>query len=126
MGTGSCGAQGRTNDLLGRRVRWLLWGVPALLLAVGGVWDVARPWLWVPALAVGGIACLANAARCGRLHCFLTGPLFLLGAVATVLDALGTVTVDSRWILGGVLGGLAIGYGLEWVRGKYAGDTGCA
>ena len=24
-----------------------------------------------------GVACVANAARCGRTHCYLTGPFFL-------------------------------------------------
>ncbi len=32
-----------------------------------------------------GIACLANAARCGRVHCYITGPLFLLAAAYVVL-----------------------------------------
>jgi hypothetical protein len=76
-------------------------------------------WLWVPALVVAGSACLANASRCGRLHCFITGPLFLLAAVATLTDAASVIAIDWRWIVVMVIGGLAIGYGFEWLRGKY-------
>ena len=35
----------------------------------------ARGSVWVPSLGVAGAACFANAARCGRRHCFVTGPL---------------------------------------------------
>jgi len=31
-----------------------------------------------------GGACLVNAVRCGRLHCYVTGPFFLLGAIGLV------------------------------------------
>ena len=34
------------------------------------------------ACVVMGLACLVNAARCHRLHCYITGPYFLLLAVA--------------------------------------------
>jgi hypothetical protein len=107
------------NDLLGRRLRWLVWGLPSVLFVAGIAWDSARVWLWVPALVVAGSACLANASRCGRLHCFITGPLFLLAAVATLTDAASVIAIDWRWIVVMVIGGLAIGYGFEWLRGKY-------
>jgi hypothetical protein len=44
-----------------------------------------RGWVWIPAFLVMGIGCLANAAGCGRVHCYFTGPLFLLAAVYVVL-----------------------------------------
>mgnify|MGYP001576176147 CR=1 FL=1 len=96
MGTPKCERGSKADDLVASRVGWLLWGIPAVLLTVGSVWAVSRAWLWIPAFAVAGAACLANAARCGRLHCFLTGPLFLLGALATLLDGLGVVAIDWR------------------------------
>jgi hypothetical protein len=67
-----------------------------------------------------GIACLINARRCGRLHCFVTGPLFLAGAVATVLDAFEITNLGGWLIAGIVIIGTVVGYGLEWKYGTYA------
>lgn len=113
----------RTNDLVASRLGWFVWGGPTVLFAVGVAWDGARAWLWVPSFVVAGAACLANASRCGRLHCFVTGPLFLVAAIATLLDAAGIVAVDWRWVLVTVIGGTALGYGIEWLRGKYVGGA---
>jgi len=54
----------------------------------------------------------------------VTGPLFLLGAVTTLLTASGVLVIDWLWILAAVIGGTAAGYGLEWLRGKYVGAEG--
>jgi hypothetical protein len=109
--------------MVGSRLGWVVWGVPLVLFVVGTAWEPARAWLWVPSLVVAGTACLANASRCGRLHCFLTGPLFLLGAIATLVDAAGVIAIDWRWIFVTVIGGTAVGYGIEWLRGKYLGEV---
>lgn len=69
-----------------------------------------------------GVACLVNARCCGRLHCFVTGPLFQIASVATALDAFAIVHVGCKLIfLGTGVGTLA--YSLEWLRGKYVGTT---
>lgn len=86
---------------------------------VGIFWSQARVWLWVPALLVGGTACLVNAARCGRLHCYFTGPLYLLAALATVLYGFHVLPFHWCWILAAVVSGIALAYLLEGVRGKY-------
>ncbi len=109
------------HDMVCTRVGWLVWCLPAVLFVIGATWTSARPFLWIPSLAVAGSACLVNASRCGRLHCFLTGPLFLLGAIATLLDASRFVAIDWHWILAGVTLGAGLGYGLEWLRGTYVG-----
>lgn len=119
----SCGPD---NDLVrGRRSFLILWGVPLALVALGLGWVDARAWLWVPALTIAGLACLANATRCGRLHCFLTGPLFLLGAAATLASRLGIITLASGWILAAMIVGTALGYAAEWIRGAYVGAPQC-
>lgn len=111
----------RGTDLVGSRIGWLVWGLPAAFFVVGVPWEGARAWLWIPSLAIGGSACVVNASRCGRLHCYVNGPAFLLAALATWLMAAGVVAIDWRWILGAVVAGVGSGYGLEWLRGKYAG-----
>ena len=70
-------------------------------------------------LRLAGVACVVNAARCGRVHCYITGPLYLLAAVATLLAGMGFVPLRSSWIGGAVVGGTILAYVPEWVRGKY-------
>ena len=38
-----------------------------------------------------GIGCLVNARRCGRLHCYFTGPVFVLAAIYVSLAAANLV-----------------------------------
>ena len=109
----------RKGDLVESRLAWLVWFLPSALVLAGVFWGSARAFLWIPSLVVMGGACLANAARCRRLHCHLTGPLFLLGAGATLLDALGVVRIDWPWILGALVAGTLLAFALEWARGKY-------
>ncbi len=109
----SCGERDRApRDLVRSRAAWLLWLLPAALVVVGLVRVEARTALWVPAFGVMGVACLLNARRCGRLHCHITGPLFLLAAIATVIDG-------SAWIAIATGAGTALAFGLERIRGLY-------
>ncbi|ERV77539.1 hypothetical protein Q058_03425 [Pseudomonas aeruginosa BL04] len=65
----------------------LLWFIPAIVASAALLAaDAYMGLLLVAALAfaVMGAACAVNAARCGRLHCFVTGPYFLLLALAAV------------------------------------------
>src|SRR3989442_15948432 len=41
--------------------------------------------IWTLAFTVMGIACVVNAVRCGRVHCYFTGPFLLLLAAASLL-----------------------------------------
>ncbi len=109
-------------DLVRSRTGWVVWGIPGALFLVGIAWDLARAWLWVPSLTIAGLACVANAFRCGRLHCFVTGPVLLLGALATLASAAGMVAIDWRAVLAAVAAGMAVGHGLEWAAGPYAGS----
>jgi hypothetical protein len=108
------------RDLIPTRIVVAVWYLPTLLVLAGLFAPGARAWLWIPSFAVMGIACLINARRCGRLHCFVTGPLFLAGAVATVLDAFEITNLGGRLIAGIVIIGTVVGYGLEWKYGTYA------
>lgn len=62
----------------------ILWGLPALVAGgalVAASWNKGLLWLAGAAFAVMGLACLINAARCRRLHCFITGPYYFLLAL---------------------------------------------
>ena len=68
----------------------LLWGIPiAVLFAVnfteGLVPLAARILVTSAMMAWMGAACVINAYRCRRLHCFIAGPALLLGAAGVLL-----------------------------------------
>ena len=108
------------KDLVCSNKSWALWGIPTALLVIGGfVSPFPRMLLWTPALLVAGGACLFNAARCGRFHCYITGPLYLIAAVATVLVGLELVALQWSWIGLWIVGGTVLAYVPEWMRGKY-------
>ena len=107
------------RDLVGSRLALLVWCLPTVLIVAGIFLPVARSALWIPSFTVMGVACLANARRCRRLHCHLTGPLFLLAAIVTVLDALAITGVGWKLSIGVTGLGTGFAYGLEWVLGKY-------
>ena len=75
-------------------------------------------------LWMGG-ACLANARRCGRTHCRVTGPFFLMMAAAVVAFATGLLGLGRNgWsILGGItaVGVIGLWLGSERWWGRYSG-----
>ena len=107
------------GDLTGQKAAWLLWYLPIALLVVGLNWNRGRVWVWIPAFVVMGVGCLINAARCGRLHCYLTGPLFLLAAVFVALSAFGVVTLRPDLFLLIVLGASCLALCAEIPLGRY-------
>jgi len=82
-----------------------------------------RTAVWTASLVVLGTACLINAARCGRVHCYLTGPFFLVMSGVTLLYGIGVLPIGNHgWNLIGmtILVGTAILCCLpELVLGKY-------
>ena len=86
--------------------------------------NLMRVVAWTLAFAVMAVACLVNARGCGRRHCFYTGPLFLLAALATLLYGLQLLPLGRNgwnWIFGlTVVGSLFACFGLESLFGKYA------
>ncbi|MBA3966047.1 MAG: hypothetical protein H0X47_09775 [Nitrospirales bacterium] len=93
----------------------LLWGLPGVLLLVGIFVDpFTRTVMWTGAFLWKSAACLANAARCGRTHCYFTGPFFVLAAFVTMLHGFQVVSLGAN---GWVWLGLAIigGTGFLWV-----------
>lgn len=108
-----------SRDLTKTRSRWLLWGLPIAMFVAGGALPQLRAFLWVPAFLVAGVACVANAAGCGRLHCYVTGPLYLLAALATVLAAGQVLPIPAYAIGAIVVLGTLLAYLPEWLRGPY-------
>ena len=102
----------------------IAWGLPGIMLLVGIFLDpLTRTVMWAGALVWKGIACLANAARWGRTHCYFTGPYFLVLAIVTVLHGLQIVWLGaSGWLwlsLMIVAGGGALWFFTERAWGKF-------
>jgi len=102
----------------------VLWGLPGVILIVGIFLDpFTRMMMWTGALLWKGVACMANAARCGRTHCYFTGPYFLLLAVGTVLHGFRIVDLGvNGWIWLGLAifaGGGFLWFFTERVWGKF-------
>ncbi len=102
-----------------RRVSWL-WPAAFALAGVG--------WLFVPGaagallaaagFAVAGGLCVANAVHCRRMHCAVTGPLYLVAALSFVTRAAGS-DIPGGWIVAGAGVGTALAFIPEWLGTLY-------
>ncbi|MGB2640561.1 MAG: hypothetical protein WAN32_16545, partial [Candidatus Acidiferrum sp.] len=115
----SVAARCEADDLLRGWKCVLLWCVPICAVIAGMSWPRGRPWLWIPAFLVMGIACLANAARCGRLHCYLTGPLFLLAAAYVAFAELRVVPMRAGMFVDVVSAAAVLACLVELPFGRY-------
>jgi hypothetical protein len=115
------------QDVLTSRTRLaLFYGLPvAAMVATGlvGVESRTTGMVWAAALGVMGTACLWNAARCGRVHCYFTGPFFLAIGLFALLHGVGFLALGPtgwNW-LGQILlfGGLALAIVPERIWGRY-------
>lgn len=99
----------------------LTWGIPAALLMISPVGYFVI--VWPVVLTFMGIACVLNARRCGRVHCYFSGPLFLLLAGAGLLYALGALPLGPRgWStlsMALVIGSAVFICVPEWILGRY-------
>ena len=100
----------RQNDFLSSVPGMLVaWGIPIVaMLAVLGVPNTVKTWVWTSALIWMGVACLWNARRCRRNHCFWTGPFFLAMTIPVLGYGYGLLPLGTegwKWL------GAAIGVG---------------
>ncbi|MGH8213595.1 MAG: hypothetical protein ACREPP_10255 [Rhodanobacteraceae bacterium] len=92
--------------------------LPASLKAGG-----APAFIWAAAFAWMGAACLLNARRCHRLHCYFSGPILLgamliAGLIGSEIVPFGRHGLD---ILTGVTFGLVLlSFVPELIFGRYA------
>ncbi len=98
----------KSRDLLSSPWRCLAWfGIPALAMIVAGTPAFTSGWrtiAWTLALSTLGGACIANALRCGRVHCYVTGPFFLLMAFIALLYGLRVLPLGRHgWNLIGLV-----------------------
>lgn len=83
-------------------------GVPTL------VWAIAFAWM--------GAACLLNARRCHRVHCYISGPILLVSALVLGLIGLGIVSVSQNGlnlVAWATFGLVVLSYIPELILGRY-------
>ncbi len=103
----------------------IIWGIPILVLICSTllVSRMLIGWIWAISLLWMGVACLFNAKKCKRTHCFYTGPFFILMAIVSLLFGNGFIGLsDNGWIwIGGITatGGILIWNFSESIFGKY-------
>ena len=118
-------ATSKTRDLVASPFSFALhWGVPIFaMLAAIGVPHPVKTWIWGAALLWMGGACLWNARRCGRRHCYWTGPFFLAMTLPVLAHGYGVLSFGTdgwKWL------GLTIGLGAVLITamtergGKYS------
>jgi hypothetical protein len=122
-GTPTC----KSRDLLSSPWRALVvFGMPAFAIVVAGSSGLSSSWrtvVWTAALGTMGAACIANAVRCRRVHCSITGPFFLVMAGVTLLYGVGVMPLGRNgWNLIGLTilaGGIVLCCLPEMLFGKY-------
>jgi hypothetical protein len=120
------GEDSARRDLSARSGSFLtVWGAPMLaglaasMLAPSTAWAAGA---WSLALAWMGGACLLNARRCGRVHCYVSGPILLVGAGLTAASGAGVLDFGPSGvslIVAATLALAALTYLLELVWGRY-------
>ena len=90
-----------------RRVMWRSEDVFVLVSSLVCIraWLLCITWLenglWTLSLGFMGTICLMNASRCGRTHCYFTGPFLILGAVTSLGYGIGLLPFGPsgwKWI----------------------------
>ena len=117
----------KSRDILSSRWRvFILYWLPAIAIVLAGAPVISNGWrtaVWTVALATMGLACIVNALRCGRVHCYLAGPFFLLMALVALSYGLGILHLDGNgWNLLGLIaliGTIVLWYLPEMFLGKY-------
>jgi hypothetical protein len=102
------------------------WGLPIAGMSISGamkpewmflIWPIALLWI--------SVACLVNASRCGRVHCYFTGTFFFILAVLSGLHGFNIVDLGASawtWIgITAIAGGIALTILPEMIWGRYRG-----
>ena len=119
----ACGSRQRDMLCSGTKM-CLFWCLPAFAFALGFfVSPAPRTALWTLSLGFMGILCLLNASRCGRIHCYFTGPFFILAAIASLGYGIGLLPFGpSGWKWIGnitIIGAIVLSTIPEFVFGRY-------
>ncbi len=96
------------------------WTVASVAALGGLLLPVGSTWLWVAFFLIAGTLCSsAYVQRCSHLHCYITGPLFLLSAFYLITVETSIVPfMGNTWFLVVVLGTVVLSFLAEMIFGK--------
>jgi len=119
----TCSPQQR-DVLCSGTTMFFFWCLPTFAFAIGFfVSPGLRMVLWTLSLGFMGTICLLNASRCGRIHCYFTGPFFILGAIASLGYGIGLLPFGpSGWKWIGnitIIGAIMLAAIPESILGRY-------
>lgn len=100
---------------------WLPIGVGMLQSALGLPYWISCT-IWAVAFAWMGMGCLINAYRCHRLHCYISGPIFLIGSLTSGLLALDVIESGPHalnYIVAVIFALVMLSFSPELAWGKY-------
>jgi hypothetical protein len=83
-------------------------------LLLGAVWPAVRHYQDAVTLTALAAACFVNFYRNRTLHCRLTGPLFLAGAIVALLADARIWRVNQSVLWSVVLFGVGAAFVIEW------------
>jgi hypothetical protein len=88
------------NDWVRRPGTGFVWWCLPLGVGIAANFFASSPHVaalvWVASFVWMGTGCLLNARHCHRLHCYISGPAFFLGAVALALFATGVALLGPH------------------------------
>lgn len=103
------------------------WGLPIVILISTNVMSGFAPFPAIVAIMSGaffwmGLACVLNAKRCRRRHCYYSGPIFIVGGIAVLLVGFEIISIGPDGliiIVGSTLTLALLTYLSEPIFGKY-------
>lgn len=109
---------------LSRYIRWnspVGWSVAAMAALGAVLFPRATTWCWIAFFLIAAVLCGSSyRERCGRVHCRITSPLFLLCAGYLTLVQLDVVPfIGNAWFVAVVFGMVALSFVAEMIRGAY-------
>lgn len=120
--------QQATRDIANKPLPFVVaWGLPLAVIVSMNFAQAYLPFTVIVLIMAGalgwmGIACVINGARCGRLHCKFSGPIFLIGAGGVLASGFGLIGAPGTFLneIVWITFGLALStYGLEFIWGPY-------
>lgn len=115
-----------TRQPIGVFVGWVLpiiLGNSVVLLPASLRTLTVAAFVWAACLVWMGVACLLNARRCHRLHCYFAAPILLIGALLAALLGLGVISFGGQGLtelVWSTLGLTLLTFAPELVWGRYA------
>ena len=110
--------QVNAKDLGGTLWARAIWGASVIAAIVGALVPSLRGLFWTIGFGAAGVTCVLNAARSRRFHCVFTGPVFLLGALASGAKAAAGLPIGWSVIGGGVAALVILPIAIEVATGK--------